>query len=413
MLRALVLILAGPPWQTPPVEVRQHVQRGYTLSQNGDLKGAEAELRQAITLAPNDPVALAVLGTILSQPPRLEEADIWLERALKLDPGETNTRYNLAFNLFRLDKLDAARTNLERILKQKPDHKEAKSLLAAIGVKTRYDAAFAQYRAGHFSASQALLEQMTREAIRDANVFRLLAWCHHRQNRPDEALAAMRQAIEIAPGDATSYTGAAQLLLAERNFRAASGAVDKALELAPGDAQAWKVKGMVETERGDLKAGLEAFARATKLDPTDPEAWQRLGTAQRLLFRYPEAAATFQQGIASFPGYARLYAAFAELLTDPGSHPDAASEARAVELLRKAVALDASLAAAHYQLGTVLLEEGKAGDALPYLERAASLEPGNSAAHLAVANAYRDLGRVGEQAKALVRYREIERSKSK
>src|SRR5450755_1612161 len=153
MLRALVLILASPPWQTPPVEVRQHVQRGYALSQKGDLKGAEAELRQAITWTPNDPVALAVLGTILSQPPRLEEADIWLERALKLDPGETNTRYNLAFNLFRLDKLDAAKTNLERILKQKPDHKEAASLLAAIGVKTRYDAAFDQYRAGHFSAS--------------------------------------------------------------------------------------------------------------------------------------------------------------------------------------------------------------------------------------------------------------------
>ena len=77
-------------------------------------------------------------------------------------------------------------------------------------------------------------------------------------------------------------------------------------------------------------------------------------------------------------------------------------------LLEKALALDASLPQAHYELGKLLLENGKASEALRHLEAAAELDPRNSATHLALANAYRVLGRTADQSRELKLFRELE-----
>jgi Flp pilus assembly protein TadD len=408
ILCLLWLLLLTSSSQSAATMARQHVERGYALAQSGNLKAAEAELREAIKLAPEDALALAVLGMVLSQGPDLEEANTYLERALKLDPGDSGTRYNLAVNQFRLGRLEAARTNVDLILKLKPDHKQAASLLDAIKAKSGYDVALDRYRAGRFAESQALLEQMIAAGKQDPKVFTLLAWCHHRQNRADAARAAMRQAIELAPADPTLYSNAAQILLEDRSLQAAYGAVTKALQLKPDHVPALKTKGLLDTERGDLKQALASFQRAVELDGADPEAMEQLGTAQQLLFQYSEAAATFEKAISQFPAYARLYEAYAKLLLDPGGRPDAAAKTRATALLKKALALDASLPQAHYELGKQLLEDGKASEALSHLETAAKLDPKNSAMHLALANAYRALGRTSDQSKELKLFRELE-----
>ncbi len=413
ILCLLWLLLATPPSQSVPATARQHVDRGYSLAQKGDLKAAEAELREAVQLAPDDALALAVLGMVLSQGPKLEEANSYLEHALRLDPGDIGTRYNLAVNQFRLGKLEDAKATLDLLLKQKPDHKQAASLLEAIKGKSTYDSALDRYRAGHFAESQALLEQMINAGNRDPKVLSLLAWCYHRQNRMDDSLAMMRRAIGLAPTDATLYSNAAQILLEDRNLPAASRAVAKGLELAPNHVPALKLKGLLDLEHGDLKQAVASFQRAVELDSADPEAMKQLGTAQRLLFQYPEAAATFEKGITRFPAYARLYEAYGGLLLDPGAHLDKPAEARAVALLEKALALDASLPQAHYLLGKLLLEDGKAFEAFPHLESAARLDPRNSAMHLALANAYRVLGRSGDQSRELKLFRELEALKGR
>jgi tetratricopeptide (TPR) repeat protein len=214
----------------------------------------------------------------------------------------------------------------------------------------------------------------------------------------------------LAPSDPTLYASAAQILIEQRNFPAASGAVTKALELAPGNPQALKLKGRIETGLGDPKQALATLERAAKLDPADPEVLASLGNAQRLLLQYKEAAATFEQATARFPAYARLYEAHAELLLDPGTHPDGAAEARAAAMLEKALVLDPSLPEAHYRLGKLLREQGKTAEALPHLETAAKLDPNNGPIHLELAGLYRELGRPADQAKELKHYRELVKS---
>ncbi len=96
------------------------------------------------------------------------------------------------------------------------------------------------------------------------------------------------------------------------------------------------------------------------------------------------------------------------MLLEPGTGRDSAAESRAVSLLEKALALDNSLAEAHYELGKFLLGRDKVNEALPHLEAAAKLDPENSKIHLALATAYRRVGRAEDAAQELQVFKKLQ-----
>src|SRR5574337_1024959 len=67
-------------------DAQQQVARATALVQQGDLKNAEVELRQAVKLAPNESAYLAFLGAVLGMEQKLPESTSYLERALRLNP---------------------------------------------------------------------------------------------------------------------------------------------------------------------------------------------------------------------------------------------------------------------------------------------------------------------------------------
>lgn len=394
-------------WQPPAQEVRQAVRRGYELLQQGRLEAAEGELRRVVRQAPNEPLALAVLGMVLAQRSRLEEAAEFLQRALALDVTDTGTRYNLATVLARMGRTAEARQHLERVLRQKPDHQQAARLLESLKISDGYETALQHYRAGRYQESQAALERLGAAGNREPRVLSLLAWCHHRQGRREPALDAIRRAIAAAPGEATWYAHGAQILFENHDVQGAYRMALEALALDPRAAAALKLRGRIELERGAARQALEAFAQAVQADPADPEAQLWLGAAYKALRRYPEAAATFERGLAKFPDYAGFYAAYGRLLLEPELRSHLESETRARSLLEKAVALDGTLAQARYELGKLLLDDGKPAEALPHLEAAAAQDPLSSRIRLALAEAYRLLGRPREQKEQLDLFRKL------
>jgi len=75
---------------------------------------------------------------------------------------------------------------------------------------------------------------------------------------------------------------------------------------------------------------------------------------------------------------------------------------RAIELYRRALALNERYEMAHYNLGSALADQGRLEEALPHLERAVEIEPGFADAHNNLGNA---LGRRGDYAAAIAHYR--------
>jgi tetratricopeptide (TPR) repeat protein len=124
--------------------------------------------------------------------------------------------------------------------------------------------------------------------------------------------------------------------------------------------------------------------------------------------KWNEAVELLQQVLATTPAYARAQVLLAEALTGRGRAEVSAADLAAAEAsFTAAVAAAPQSAAAHFELGSLLLSQGRAADAVEPLQRTLSLRPRYPRAHLlagvacASCRAAAPASRVPEQAQSL------------
>ena len=458
MLVYLLLLL----WfQDPAVLAREDVKKGLELSQKGDLQSANVFLEEALKLDPHAVEAAYYLAVNQYRLGQFAPAKANLERILKAKPemkpatvllGVVLAKLNddrgairllesvadlvrrqpewiavMARCYYRTGLADKARETFDWLQPAGPaaiflgaetaaqsgDLATAERLFESIRStypdrgQLGYELAMVQYQAKRFAKSQATLEQLTAAGTREAQVYNLLGWCYHRQNRLPEAVAAMKTAIELAPAAEINYDHLAQILVEAGRYADAGEAAEKALAVAAKSSAAYLLKGRAEVGIGNFNLALKSYARAVELNPADADALLNLAMVQEKLFLHREAAASFERGIARFPKNAQFYEAYGRILLENGGNAT-----RASSLLEKALALNNNLAGAHYELGKYLLGKDKLQPALTHLEAAAKLDPRNSRTALALAGAYRRSGRNAEAGEQLRRYKELEALKN-
>jgi len=470
--------------QTPATgqNAQAHADQGLHLMQTADLAGAEAELRQAVQQAPNDPGFLGTLGAILGMEHKLAESDVYLEKALRIDPHSSQTRHNLASNQFQLGDLSSARRNLLILLDKDPADKTAILLLGMVDEELKdyttairllssvpeqvaqrpesisalarayyntgqpekaretlhrlrdpegiflggevaaqardlataehmfvsvlstypdtagldYHLARAQYQAKQFAECLETLQPLVVAGRATSEIENLIGWCYEGQGDFARAVAAMDKAIENNPTQESNYLDVGRILLEAHRPKGALEAAETALSVAPDSARAYGLKGLAETELSQPIDAVQSYLQAVKLDPHSPKALLGLALAQEREGKTQDAQTTFEKGIRQFPNNAVLHQEYGKmLLIFRGDDPEA-SEAHAVSLLTKALALDEGLAVAHFELGNLALSKGQLAQAVTQLEAAAKLSPTDSRAHYALSRAYRRLGRVDD-----------------
>jgi tetratricopeptide (TPR) repeat protein len=121
--------------------------------------------------------------------------------------------------------------------------------------------------------------------------------------------------------------------------------------------------------------------------------------------QYHNASATLEAGIRKYPRQAEFYYQYALAIIH---HDDSgSSQTRAEALLRKALALNDSIAGAHYELGNILLAQDQPDRALEELQKAAKLDPSNADTHYALWLDFRKLGRVQQAADELQMFKKL------
>ena len=93
--------------------------------------------------------------------------------------------------------------------------------------------------------------------------------------------------------------------------------------------------------------------------------------------------------------------------TVKNSRSAAFADGRSSILVRRAIALNGTFAAARGLLGKILYQRGKLAEALPELERAVRLRPGFSPARIRLAKAYQELGRAEDAAREFAFIRKL------
>jgi Flp pilus assembly protein TadD len=98
-----------------------HYLRAMMRDRAGDWPGAEADLRTALTIYPNEPGVLNYLGySLLDKGERLPEARTLIEQAAALRPGDGGIIDSLGWMQLRAGEVDDAVATLERAVSLEP-----------------------------------------------------------------------------------------------------------------------------------------------------------------------------------------------------------------------------------------------------------------------------------------------------
>jgi Flp pilus assembly protein TadD len=145
---------------------------------------------------------------------------------------------------------------------------------------------------------------------------------------------------------------------------------------------------------GDLKSAEGDLRKAVALAPNDVAALTLLGGVLSTQHRLEESSS---------------HAEYGKVLLQPWASGEIPGrEVKAERLLRRATQLDDSLAIAHFELGTLLLRNQRAAEALPHLEKAAKLDAGNAQAHFVLARAYRALDRTQDAEREMLLFQNLQ-----
>jgi len=149
---------------------------------------AEAHLRQAVRIAPQEPRGYEVLAAILVRTGRPAEARGLYEALVRLKPRQAGYHLNLGTVLLQLNDHPAAVEELKRALELDPKQPEALGNLARFYLDSRRDLPEA------LSLCRRLVESQPTAASYD-----LLGWACYANGQTNEARAAAGQAVERDP----------------------------------------------------------------------------------------------------------------------------------------------------------------------------------------------------------------------
>jgi Flp pilus assembly protein TadD len=210
---------------------------------------------------------------------------------------------------------------------------------------------------------------------------------HQAGGRLDAAEALYRSVLAVQPNNADAMHLLGMVTNARGNGGAAVEMIRRAIAIKPHAAQFHNSLGTVLGAHGDAIGAASAFRQAISLKPDDAEAHRNLGLACQRQGRLEEAVISFRHSVHLRPGYLEALHDLAGALQTLGWRSESTEVQRellereggpvesfvalgleyrqlrrlddSVAVLRRAVDLSANDAAAHFNLGLVLLEKGE------------------------------------------------------
>lgn len=302
-----------------------HSNRGNVLRALGRTDDAVAAYRQAITLAPANPLPWGNLGNALRDSGRTPEALLAYQEAIRRQPGFAEAHLNQGIVLRELGRGSEALASFE----------------AAIRARPEFAAAHDQYG----------------NALRDAG-------------RLDEAIAAYERAVSLDPGFTTGYCNLGSALWEAGRYHAAADALQAALALDPRCPDAHNHMGNVCKSLGYLDQAQSAYREALVARPDYAEAHFNLGVLLGELEKPVEALASYRAALSFKADFADAFSNLGATLMKlerPGE---------AITAYRRALELKPDFSGAWYNLGNALQEEGRTREAVAAFDRARELQPG-------------------------------------
>jgi Flp pilus assembly protein TadD len=256
---------------------------------NEEPAAAVAPLQRAVELLPTQSRPRTLLGLAYEKSGDLKNAAGTYEGALALDPKDTETSLHLAQLYLRQHRAADAETKFRAVLSGEPESRPALVGLAqSLEIEKNSEAADA-YR-------NYLKAQPGDAAAREHFVHLLIA-----NEKYDEALAEMEKTEKGGTLSVESLKLRADILMGEKKWDGAIAALKQAVVLAPNDAQLRGGLGRTYMQQRDFANAEKELKSAIQLDAKNLTYWKDLASATYLAGDYPTTLAILDRVAKSEP----------------------------------------------------------------------------------------------------------------
>ncbi len=189
-------------------------------------------------------------------------------------------------------------------------------------------------------------------------------------NREEEAVDALRRAVELDPTLDWPHTDLGYILIRQGKYAEANAGFDRALALRE-ESYAFAGKGQSLRLLGKWPDAIEPLRRAVEMDPSVPSFHAELGEVLRVDGRYDEARRELELSLQQDPGYTWAGASLAATLYKQELYDEA------LEKLDEVIAAQPDYAFALGTRGEIRIELAEWKEAVADLTRAAELDDDN------------------------------------
>ncbi len=360
------------------------------------LRAADELFRRADALAPDLEIARALTVIALRRNDPQAAANHYQSYARLLKSSENRLtvamRSELGGALMEAGLLAEAEAELEGALSLEPANVDIILRLARVHLARK-----------DFPAAGRTLEGALARKVEAASIYALLAVVYEKSGHIENAIPAMRLAIQLDP-QSEKYRFQYGLLLTDLDAPAAAVIrLNEALQSFPTSARLWLALGLANLKMNKTYEAAQAFNHAIELDPKFAQAYACLGMTRVDFGQYGEAVRLYEQALQREPKLGVVHYLIAETLL----RQTAADPARVEAHLKQAIQMDGTYAPARLALGMLYARNARLTEAAGELERCIALDPNLAEAHYQLSRAYSRLNRPAQAQTALATFKRL------
>jgi tetratricopeptide (TPR) repeat protein len=294
--------------------------------------------------------------------------------------------------LLKNNLLAEAQRELESVVAEDADNSKALTLLSKVYLKQK-----------NIKSAGKLLESAVARGAADAKIYFALSEVYQAAGFPENAIPAMRLAIEKEPENDFYQARYGLLLIDSKAPAAAIIRMNEAARKFPQSAKIKFVLGIAQFSDGRNIEAEESLKSALKQQTDFVPALAYLGTVYAERGQFSEAAAFYERALAVEAENAVLHYLLADtLLKIQGSE-----RAKIQKHLESAIRFDEQLAGAHLALGQLLARDGNWEKAAARFEQAIRFAPESAEAYYQLGRSLARLKRAEESKVMLEKFKKL------
>lgn len=379
-----------------------------------DLPSAEKHLEGALKAAPGDPVINLYLGEIAYTQRNFKRAAELLGRADGFLDRDADLKTYLAVSLLQTGQVADSLVQLDGVQADQlsaPAEFAVGLALAQAELPDRaipyfenlrqrypdsYNASFnlliCYIGAKRFTDAIALGKNLMGKGHESDELDDALAEAYEGNHDTQNAVAALRRAIELNPQNEDLYLDFANICINHRDFENGLKVIAVGLQTRPDSSRLVFERGVLYAMEDRFDLAENDFRHSAQLAPKSNIGYVGMGVTYLETGNAAKAIDLLHQRIKQNPDDASLLYLLGEALIRNGATLGEPQYGEAQRSFEKSVRLNANLCLPHVALGEIYLDEERFKEAVGQFEQARTIDPKEKSAYSHLAVAYRKLG---------------------